>query len=142
MGATRPADARPLTWQSPSLASCACLLCSSVGLALPLTFPLLCSTIPLFLLLTVLLFYSVAWFSYLILAQADPPASSQNGSIAPFLPFLPYSPLRCLKVNWAAALYASSAIKVALPAVLDWSYRRVMVLGTQGGGIVKCVDLP
>lgn len=94
--------------------------------------------IPLFLLLTLLLLYSVAWFSYLLLAQADPPASSKQGTLAPYLPFLPYSPLRCLKINWAALLYASSAIKVALPAVLDWSYRRVMVLGTQGGGgIVK-----
>ncbi|PWN38379.1 uncharacterized protein FA14DRAFT_159976 [Meira miltonrushii] len=94
--------------------------------------------IPLFLLLTLLLLYSVAWFSYLLLAQADPPASSKQGTFAPYLPFLPYSPLRCLKINWAALLYASSAVKVALPAVLDWSYRRVMVLGTQGGGgIVK-----
>lgn len=94
--------------------------------------------IPLFLLLTLLLLYSVAWFSYLLLAQADPPASSKQGTLAPYLPFLPFSPLRCLKINWAALLYASSAIKVALPAVLDWSYRRVMVLGTQGGGgIVK-----
>jgi hypothetical protein len=94
-------------------------------------------TIPLFLLLTVLLLYSVAWFSYLTLAQADPPSSAKSGTITLFLPFLPYSPLRCLKVNWAAAQYAMSAIKVVLPAVLDWSYRRVMVLGTQGGGIVK-----
>jgi hypothetical protein len=94
--------------------------------------------IPLFILLTLLLLYSVAWFSYLVLAQADPPASSQHGSLAPYLPFLPYSPVRCLKINWAAFMYASSTVRVALPAVLDWSYRRIMVLGTQGGGgIVK-----
>ncbi|UZJ54327.1 hypothetical protein CBS101457_003647 [Exobasidium rhododendri] len=93
-------------------------------------------TIPLFLLLTILLLYSVAWFSYLTLAQADPPGI-KDGIITTFLPFLPYSPLRCLKVNWAAALYAISACRVVLPAILDWSYRRVMVLGTQGGGIVK-----
>lgn len=98
--------------------------------------------IPLFLFLTLLLLYSVAWFSYLLLAQADPPASSQQGALSPYLPFLPYSPMRCLKINWAALMYASSAVKVAVPAVLDWSYRRVMVLGTQGGGgIVKWVEM-
>lgn len=97
-------------------------------------------TIPLFLLTTLLLLYSVAWFSYLVLAQADPPASVQRGALANYLPFLPYSPLRCLKINWAAFLYASSTIRVVVPAILDWSYRRVMVLGTQGGGgIVKYV---
>lgn len=85
-----------------------------------------------------LLLYSIAWFSYLILAQADPPSSAGGGLAGAYLPFLPYSPMRCLKINWAAFLYASTALRVALPAVLDWSYRRVMVLGTKGGaGIIK-----
>ncbi|PWN92966.1 alpha/beta-hydrolase [Acaromyces ingoldii] len=91
-------------------------------------------TIPLFLLLTVLLLYAIAWFSYLVLAQADPPSSSQSGYLGGYLPFLPFSPVRCLKINWATLLYATAAAKVALPAVFDWCYRRVMVLGTQGGG--------
>lgn len=91
-------------------------------------------TIPLFILTTALLLYAVAWFSYLVLAQADPPASSQSGHLSPYLPFLPYSPIRCLKINWAAFLYATTAVRIAVPSVLDWSYRRVMVLGTQGGG--------
>ncbi|PWN44548.1 alpha/beta-hydrolase [Ceraceosorus guamensis] len=92
-------------------------------------------TIPLFLLLSVLLLYSIAWFSYLLLAQADPPASISASS---YLPFLPYSPMRCLKVNWAAFQYATTAVTVVIPAVLDWSYRRVMVLGSKGAeGIVK-----
>ncbi len=122
-------------------------------------------TIPLFLLLTVLLLYSVAWLSYLVLAQSDVPppagallhASASSGSISGggggsgaqsgesktaaagttqttayhHLPFLPYSPLRCLKVNWAAAQYGVALLRLALPAVFDWSYRRVMLLGTQ-----------
>ncbi|KDN50409.1 hypothetical protein K437DRAFT_293616 [Tilletiaria anomala UBC 951] len=127
-------------------------------------------TVPIFLLLTVTLMYSIAWLSYLVLAQSDPPpapspssllanatsslsnesgasgdspasGSSSNGngsSSTHYLPFLPYSPLRCLKINWAALQYASTLLRVALPAIFDWSYRRVMVLGSQGGGgIVK-----
>lgn len=85
-----------------------------------------------------MLLYSIAWFSYLLLAQADPPASVAAGTTGAYLPFLPYSPMRCLKINWAAFLYATTALRVALPAVLDWSYRRVMVLGTKGGdNVVK-----
>ncbi|KAE8261376.1 hypothetical protein A4X03_0g3309 [Tilletia caries] len=92
---------------------------------------------PFFLALTAVLMYAVAWFSYLILAQSDPPLRS-SGNGARYLPFLPYSPMRCLKINWAAFLYATTALRVAIPAVLDWSYRRVIVLGTQAGaGIVK-----
>jgi len=91
---------------------------------------------PFFLGLTLVLMYAIAWFSYLILAQSDPPHRASVGS--GYLPFLPYSPMRCLKINWAAFIYATTALRVAIPAVLDWSYRRVIVLGTQAGaGIVK-----
>ncbi|CAD6931922.1 unnamed protein product [Tilletia caries] len=47
--------------------------------------------------------YAVAWLSYLILAQSDPPLRS-SGNGASYLPFLPYSPMRCVKINWAASL--------------------------------------
>ncbi|KAE8232452.1 hypothetical protein CF326_g2517 [Tilletia indica] len=92
---------------------------------------------PFFLALTGVLMYAVAWFSYLLLAQSDPPLRSAAGTTS-YLPFLPFSPMRCLKINWAAFMYATTALRVAIPAVLDWSYRRVIVLGTQAGaGIVK-----
>ncbi|KAK0553413.1 hypothetical protein OC861_001259 [Tilletia horrida] len=93
---------------------------------------------PFFLALTLALMYAIAWFSYLILAQSDPPYRRALGGGASYLPFLPYSPMRCLKINWVAFIYATTALRVAIPAVLDWSYRRVIVLGTQAGaGIVK-----
>ncbi|KAK0524223.1 hypothetical protein OC835_005991 [Tilletia horrida] len=106
-------------------------------LALLCTIPLVSVFVfPFFLALTCALMYAIAWFSYLILAQSDPPRRSVAGGS--YLPFLPYSPMRCLKINWAAFLYATTALRVAIPAVLDWSYRRVIVLGTQAGaGIVK-----
>ena len=91
-------------------------------------------TIPLFLGLSLLLVYSLSWFTYLILAQADAPHS--DSTLTRMLPFLPYSPLKCLKVTWASFLYSSTAIRLVLPAVLDWSYRRVMVLGTTAGAAV------
>lgn len=91
--------------------------------------------LPLLLSLSLLLFYSIPWFSYLLLAQASPPSSLHSN---PYLPFLPYSPKRCAKVNWVALQYCRTAISVGFPAVLDWCYRRVMMLGTQGGrGVVK-----
>lgn len=92
-------------------------------------------TIPLFILLSLFLVYSLSWFTYLVLAQADAPVSERS-RLANVLPFLPYSPLKCLKVTWASLLYSSAAIRLLLPAVLDWSYRRVMVLGTTAGAAV------
>lgn len=91
-------------------------------------------TVPLFILLSLLLLYSISWFTYLVLAQADAP-SSHNGANR-FLPFLPYSPSKCVKVTWATLIYSATALKLALPAALDWSYRRVMVLGTAAGSAV------
>jgi acetyl esterase/lipase len=111
------------------------------------------STVPLFILLTVLLMYSIAWLSYLMLAQDDPPASSVSSILSPaldgtpaaptmtknYLPFLPFSPLRCVKVNWAALQYAATVLRVAVPTVFDWCYRRLMVVGApnRGGLLVK-----
>lgn len=91
-------------------------------------------TVPLFILLSLLLLYSISWFTYLVLAQADAP--SLDSSRTRFLPFLPYSPSKCVKVTWATLVYSATAFKLALPAALDWSYRRVMVLGTAAGSAV------
>ncbi|CAO1613400.1 unnamed protein product [Sympodiomycopsis kandeliae] len=92
------------------------------------------ATIPLFLLLSLLLLYSISWFTYLVLAQADAP--SLDTGRTRFLPFLPYSPSKCVKVTWATVVYSATALRLALPAALDWSYRRVMVLGTAAGSAV------
>ncbi|CAO1635656.1 unnamed protein product [Parajaminaea phylloscopi] len=91
-------------------------------------------TIPLFVALSAVLVYSLSWFTYLVLAQADAPSS--GSALVRVLPFLPYSPLKCLKVTWASFLYSSVALRLAFPAILDWSYRRVVVLGTAAGAAV------
>ncbi|KAE8182568.1 hypothetical protein CF336_g8501 [Tilletia laevis] len=74
---------------------------------------------PFFLVLTAVLMYAVAWLSYLILAQSDPPLRS-SGNGASYLPFLPYSPMRCVKINWAASLgpgaYTRSRSSVHVPS--------------------------
>ncbi|KAN0061120.1 hypothetical protein ACQY0O_006855 [Thecaphora frezii] len=97
--------------------------------------------IPLLILLSVALLYAIAWLAYLFLAQPDLPAawtSNRRWSIKNFAPFLPLSPVRCAKVDLAAFRYAITAVRIAIPAVFDWSYRRVMVLGTQkGASVVK-----
>ena len=88
-------------------------------------------TIPIFIGLTVLLPYASSWYAYLLLAQTDDPRGHSRR-----LPFLPYSPTRCIKVTYAALQYAATAVQLTLPAALDWSYRRVMVLGTAAGNAV------
>ena len=92
--------------------------------------------IPLLLLLSLALLYAIAWLAYLVLAQLDLPLTPRPWSPRNILPFLPISPLRCAKVDLAAIRYASAAVRIAFPAVFDWSYRRVMVLGTQKGARV------
>ncbi|PWN48057.1 alpha/beta-hydrolase [Violaceomyces palustris] len=93
--------------------------------------------IPVLLLLSIILLYSISWLSYLSLAQPDLPSSWSSRRIS-FTPFLPYSPVRCVKVVVASFNYVITAINIIIPAVFDWSYRRVMVLGTQKGSkIVK-----
>lgn len=92
------------------------------------------STIPIFIGLSCLLLYSLSWFTYLVLAQADAPTIKSNTSR--FLPFLPYAPAKCVKVTWASLQYSLTATKLAFPALLDWSYRRVMILGTAAGSSV------
>lgn len=91
-------------------------------------------TIPLFVALSALLVYSLSWFTYLVLAQADAPTS--QSALTKVFPFLPYSPVKCLKVTWASFLYSATALRLVFPAILDWSYRRVMVLGTTAGAAV------
>lgn len=91
-------------------------------------------TIPLFVFLSAVLVYSLCWFTYLVFAQTDAPPS--DSAFVRVLPFLPYSPLKCFQVTRASFLYTSVALRLVFPAVLDWGYRRVMVLGTQAGAAV------
>lgn len=97
--------------------------------------------IPILLLISVLLLYAVAWICYLFLAQKDLPATWTNAhrwSPRNFAPFLPINPIRCAKVDLAAFRYTVTAFRIVFPAIFDWSYRRIMVIGTtKGSRVVK-----
>ncbi|SPO28620.1 uncharacterized protein UTRI_04498 [Ustilago trichophora] len=97
--------------------------------------------IPILLLISVLLLYVVAWICYLFLAQKDLPATWTNvhrWSPRSFAPFLPINPIRCAKVDLAAFRYTLTAFRIIFPAIFDWSYRRIMVIGTtKGSRVVK-----
>ncbi|KAJ1033911.1 hypothetical protein NDA16_000119 [Ustilago loliicola] len=97
--------------------------------------------IPILLLISVLLLYAVAWICYLFLAQKDLPATWTNAhrwSPRNFCPFLPINPIRCAKVDLAAFRYTVTAFRIIFPAIFDWSYRRIMVIGTtKGSRVVK-----
>lgn len=97
--------------------------------------------IPILLLISVLLLYAVAWICYLFLAQKDLPATWTNAhrwSPRNFCPFLPLNPIRCAKVDLAAFRYTVTAFRIIFPAIFDWSYRRIMVIGTtKGSRVVK-----
>lgn len=97
--------------------------------------------IPILLLVSVLLLYAVAWICYLFLAQKDLPATWTNvhrWSPRNFCPFLPINPIRCAKVDLAAFRYTVTAFRIVFPAIFDWSYRRIMVIGTtKGSRVVK-----
>ncbi|SPO28107.1 uncharacterized protein UTRI_04498_B [Ustilago trichophora] len=97
--------------------------------------------IPILLLISVLLLYVVAWICYLFLAQKDLPATWTNvhrWSPRNFAPFLPINPIRCAKVDLAAFRYTLTAFRIIFPAIFDWSYRRIMVIGTtKGSRVVK-----
>lgn len=99
-------------------------------------------TIPAFIALSVILLYALAWYTYLVLAQADAqvqgggPSDGSSATAHRWLPLLPLSPLKCARVTWAAIQYALCAAQLALPTLLDWSYRRVMVLGTAAGSAI------
>ncbi|TKY89924.1 hypothetical protein EX895_001221 [Sporisorium graminicola] len=97
--------------------------------------------IPILLLISVLLLYVLAWICYLFLAQKDLPATWTNArrwSPRSLLPFVPINPVRCAKVDLAAFRYVVTAFRVVFPAVFDWSYRRIMVIGTtKGSRVVK-----
>ncbi|SPO42305.1 uncharacterized protein PSFLO_07788 [Pseudozyma flocculosa] len=121
------------------------LLVPTVIFGLP-TWPILAATcavpiigvmaIPLLILLSVALLYAIAWLAYLFLAQPDLPPSGprhDGGRSRTSHPFSPLSPIRCAKVDLATLRYAITAVRIAFPAVFDWSYRRVMVLGTPKG---------
>lgn len=97
--------------------------------------------IPILLLISVLLLYAIAWICYLFLAQRDLPATWTNvhrWSPRNFCPFLPINPIRCAKVDLAAFRYTVTAFRLVFPAIFDWSYRRIMVIGTtKGSRVVK-----
>lgn len=97
--------------------------------------------IPILLLMSVCLLYAVAWTSYLLLAQKDLPAAwshARSWSPRNFAPFVPISPVRCAKVDLAALRYTLTAVGIVFPAIFDWSYRRIMVIGTtKGSRVVK-----
>ncbi|KIS68209.1 uncharacterized protein UMAG_03789 [Mycosarcoma maydis] len=97
--------------------------------------------IPILLLISVLLLYAVAWICYLFLAQKDLPATWTNArrwSPRNFFPFVPINPIRCAKVDLAAFRYTLTAFRLIFPAIFDWSYRRIMVIGTtKGSRVVK-----
>ncbi|SPC62734.1 uncharacterized protein UHOD_05763 [Ustilago sp. UG-2017b] len=97
--------------------------------------------IPILLLISVLLLYVVTWICYLFLAQKDLPATWTNThrwSPRNFCPFLPINPIRCAKVDLAACRYTVTAFRIIFPAIFDWSYRRIMVIGTtKGSRVVK-----
>ncbi|SNX85204.1 uncharacterized protein MEPE_03913 [Melanopsichium pennsylvanicum] len=97
--------------------------------------------IPILLLISILLLYAVAWMCYLLLAQNDLPATWTNAhrwSPRNFCPFLPLNPIRCAKVDLAAFRYTLTAFRIFFPAIFDWSYRRIMVIGTtKGSRVVK-----
>lgn len=97
--------------------------------------------IPILLLISVLLLYAVAWICYLFLAQKDLPATWTNAhrwSPRNIAPFVPINPIRCAKVDLAAFRYTVTAFRIIFPAIFDWSYRRIMVIGTtKGSRVVK-----
>ncbi|EST08021.1 hypothetical protein PSEUBRA_002416 [Kalmanozyma brasiliensis GHG001] len=97
--------------------------------------------IPILLLISVLLLYAVAWICYLFLAQKDLPATWTNAhrwSPRNICPFVPINPIRCAKVDLAAFRYVVTAFRILFPAIFDWSYRRMMVIGTtKGSRVVK-----
>lgn len=97
--------------------------------------------IPILLLISVLLLYVIAWICYLFLAQRDLPATWTNAhrwSPRNFFPFVPINPIRCAKVDLAAFRYTVTAFRLIFPAIFDWSYRRIMVIGTtKGSRVVK-----
>ncbi|CDU25319.1 uncharacterized protein SPSC_05153 [Sporisorium scitamineum] len=97
--------------------------------------------IPILLLISVLLLYAVAWICYLFWAQKDLPATWMNArrwSPRNFLPFVPINPIRCAKVDLAAFRYVVTTFRIIFPAIFDWSYRRIMVIGTtKGSRVVK-----
>ncbi|SJX64039.1 uncharacterized protein SRS1_14694 [Sporisorium reilianum f. sp. reilianum] len=97
--------------------------------------------IPILLLMSVLLLYAVAWMCYLLLAQKDLPATWTNArpwSPRNMVPFVPLNPVRCAKVDLAAFRYVVTAFRIVFPAIFDWSYRRIMVIGTtKGSRVVK-----
>lgn len=67
--------------------------------------------------------YALTWTSYLVLAQADPPANVT-------LPFLPLSPIRCTRVALHLLRLARDFLTAgAIDLFLDLQVRRVMVLG-------------
>lgn len=73
--------------------------------------------LPTLLAVSVYLLYGTTWLCYLLLS---PQAR------------LPYSPKRCYKICREAARWLYEAYRLNAPALaMDWSYRRVMVLGSK-----------
>jgi hypothetical protein len=73
---------------------------------------------PTVLSLSLFILYGATWLLYLVLAPDTP---------------LPYSPRRCYKVTLALSRYLREAWRTSLLGIaIDWSYRRVLVLGAKG----------
>ena len=103
------------------------LLAVTLPLAL-LSWPvlLLCVFIPFFgflslpsvLSCSLYILYGSTWLTYLLLAPSSP---------------LPSSPFRCYKVSRALLIRVKEAWRLNLGGIaMDWTYRRVMVLGSKG----------
>lgn len=86
--------------------------------------PLAMLSFPVLLLDTLLVAYSIAWLTYLLLAPSDaaPFAHSSNHKL-----LLPYDPLQVARTNRLALRYVSQMFRLVVPAIFDWPYRYVCV---------------
>lgn len=86
------------------------------------------AALPSLLASLVYILYATTWLSYLFLA----PASK-----------LPYSPKRCYKICRQAARWMYEAYRLNAPVLaMDWSYRRVMVLGSKSRDQIIRENIP
>lgn len=120
------------------------ILIPTLVIAVPLWFMLVALTpipvfcvvaLPLLLLDTLVVSYSVVWLVYLALAQTDPPPSATPpgrnwlrrlvDGLVNATPLLPYRPSRVITITWYTLQCAIQVVRVFFPAIFDWSYRYV-----------------
>ncbi len=101
--------------------------------------------IPILLLISVLLLYTVAWICYLFLARRTFQRRGRNAPpmvAAQHLPLCPHQPDPVRQSRPRRLPIHRPAFRIVFPAIFDWSYRRIMVIGTTKGSRVVKEGIP